>query len=133
MTSDHGFSVGPNDFGGKSPIEYNMLRPKEDLVPVKGTDLRHLKRDIRDIPDGQGVFDNAFWGFLGLGAPLVIQSVISRFGSIPDIVSFCVGAFAVIVAFIFKALGAKAKDSRGRYVDNIIENIDDYSSGVERT
>lgn len=35
--------------------------PKEEAIPVRTTDLKHLKRDIRRIPDGNGKLDNAFW------------------------------------------------------------------------
>lgn len=111
-----------------SSFETKVLMPsEEEAIPVRITDLQHLKRDIRAIPDGQGKFDNAFWGFLGLGAPFVLQYAFQPdYGSKPVMYIGCV---LVIVALVFKAFGWKARTERADSIHRIMENINDCSGG----
>jgi hypothetical protein len=116
-----------------SSFETRVLMPAgEEATPVRTIDLKHLKRDIQQIPDGQGKFDNAFWGFSGVGAPLIVDYVISLFqgDDQPVVAKLLAGMLCIVVAGLFKWFGKDAKDERQQNIDCIIENIDDFSKGV---
>lgn len=106
--------------------------PKEEAIPVRTTDLKHLKRDIRRIPDGNGKLDNAFWCAIGIGIPMIIQFVVdsSSSGGHGNWLILAIGVVSCILAGMFKIFGKGEKEDRERYIDGIIENIDDFSVGV---
>lgn len=93
-------------------------------------DLDHLRRDIRQIPDGQGKFDNAFWGFTGLGAPLVLQDIPAIIHGGHAGLDLYVGILCVCVAVVFALFGRKAKKDRDAAIGRIVQNIEDFSNGA---
>lgn len=117
-----------NGDGGLARYSTKVRMPKdEEAIPVRVTDLKHLKRDINAIPDGQGKFDNAFWGFLGLGAPFILQYAIQ-----PDSgnrATLYLGCVLVVVAAVFKGFGRKARNERSASIRRIMENINDCANG----
>lgn len=96
-------------------------------MPVRVTDLRHLKRDIKAIPDGQGKFDNAFWGFGGVGVPLIISELVQP--NATNIIGFYAGIVFMVIAVVFKLFGWKARNDRNTMIRRIMENINDFSNG----
>lgn len=113
------------------PVETNYLTVKEDIVPVRATDLQHLKRDIEDIPSGGDAFDNAFWGFLGFGVSSLMQLIGAKWPD-PVFVANLVAALAFIgVAILFKFFASKTGDNRSKIIKHITENIDDFSRNAQ--
>lgn len=102
----------------------------EETIPVRTTDLKHLKRDIREIPDGQGKFDNAFWCALGVGIPMVIQFFLDWSQGVGKWLCLFIGLASCVMACIFKLFGEDAKTNREESIQRIIENIDDFSDGI---
>lgn len=116
----------------KAAFSTSVKIPKEEAIPVRTTDLKHLKRDIRRIPDGNGKLDNAFWCAIGIGIPMIIQFVVdsSSSGGHGNWLILAIGVVSCILAGMFKIFGKGEKEERERYIDGIIENIDDFSVGV---
>ena len=116
----------------KAAFSTSVKMPREEAIPVRTTDLKHLKRDIRRIPDGNGKLDNAFWCAIGIGIPMIIQFVVdsSSSGGHGNWLILAIGVVSCILAGMFKIFGKGEKEERERYIDDIIENIDDFSVGV---
>ena len=116
----------------KAAFSTSVKMPKEEAIPVRTTDLKHLKRDIRRIPDGNGKLDNAFWCAIGIGIPMIIQFAVdsSSSGGHGNWLILAIGVVSCILAGMFKIFGKSEKEERERYIDGSIENIDDFSVGV---
>jgi hypothetical protein len=105
------------------------LPTPEEAIIVRVVELEHVKRDVGDIPDGQSKFDNAFWGFLGCGAPFLIQALIS----IPeglDALQLILGIVLIAVAVLFLHFAQKQEDEKTKAIEKIRQNIDDFSNLV---
>lgn len=114
-----------------SSYETSVHMPtNEEAIPVRTTDLRHLKRDIEAIPDGQGKFDNAFWCALGVGIPMIIQCFLDWGQGVGKWFCLFVGVASCAIAIVFKIFGGDAKENRKKSIQRIIENIDDFSDGI---
>ena len=105
-------------------VRTNYLTVEEDFVPVRTTDLERIKRDVLNIPDGQGRFDNAFWGFLGLGVPVILDSIINGTNKPDFIINLFIGILLAVVAVVFKIMGHKSKQDRDKRIQTIVEDID---------
>jgi Ca2+/Na+ antiporter len=105
------------------------LPTSEEARIVRVVELEHVKRDVGDIPDGQSKFDNAFWGFLGCGAPFLIQALIS----IPeglDALQLILGIVLIAVAVLFLYFAQKQEDEKTKAIEKIRQDIDDFSNRV---
>ena len=125
-------------------VEYRRVPLKEELVQVRTSDLRHLKRDINAIPDSYDSDDGAFWTCVGfaVGAiPTCLASVFSTGQSLPvTICSWCICVLGIAGAAYFgikahglkigslKLGGSDRKGLRQEAIDRIVENIDDFTS-----
>lgn len=126
-----------SEFEGLSDLTQNPsystsvhMPTNEEAIPVRTTDLKHLKRDIEEIPDGQGKLDNAFWCALGVGIPMIIQYILDWSQGTGRWLCLIVGLVACAIAVIFKLFGGDAKANRKKSIQRIIENIDDFSEGI---
>ena len=128
------------------PLKSNYLTVQEDIVPVRATDLNHLKRDIKAIPDSSAPNEGAMWTCLGfaIGAfPSCIGTPIQQTSLLVFVSSWCIfilGIAGTIYFFIkdhsvswgpFHTSSSSAKTQHDDAVDRIIQNIDDYSRNTD--
>lgn len=105
----------------------NYLTVKEDFVPVRTTDLERIKRDVLNIPDGQGRFDNAFWCFMGLGVPVIIDSFIGKTDDFEIKTKMFFGISLMFIGIVFKIMGLRSKQERDNRILSIVDDIDDLN------
>lgn len=128
MSEAHG--TGTGSFGITSPVHSQLRSVEEDRIPVRSIDLKHLKRDIKCLPEPSGKFYSASSGFGGFAISAFLQLFSLDSGQMPFWVNLVVGLCFAVIAAVFFALGFLSGKERKTQVDNILENIDDYSSGV---
>lgn len=104
----------------------------EEATPVRNTDLEHLARDIKDLPDGRDPDEGAFWTCIGFAAGIIPSCAATILHPALDwvtISSWCIFSVGVIGAIY---LGIKMrvnpkKDERDKAISHILQNIKDFT------
>jgi hypothetical protein len=91
-----------------------------------------VKRDIKSLPDTWARLWAACAGFMGLGAPFLLQGAVDAQAHRDCVLAVAIGAVLMLGGLVFGVFAWKDKGAKDRLVDNIMENIKDYSQGAPR-